>query len=243
MENNMKKAILIPFASSMLVLLAGCGSVSLETPAATDSLLSEAYTDAIPVENQLIIGTINLEGTDLAVDVDMAKQLLPLWQTLQSLESSDTAAAEEKTAALESIEETMTPAQIQAIRDMQLTQQSMAEIMQKQGMALFGNRNGMTLNGTPSFQGNGFPSDGGGGGTFFFRDGGDGAGGPPADGASPGGGFTGGNQQNLTQEQIATLQAGRSQAGGGRSSQGLIGLVVRFLEQKINPVATPTPAP
>jgi hypothetical protein len=244
-ENVMKKAIVIPLMVLTVFLLVGCGNVTLET-VSLDNPLTDTYTDAIPVESQLIVGTINLEGTDNAVDVDMAQQLLPLWQTLQSLENSDAAAAEEKNAVLEQIQETMAPAQIQAIRDMQLTQQSMLEVMQKQGMMMFGNRSGTSLTGTPSFQGDGFTGggfapDAGAGGTFS-QDGGASPGGPPSDGAVPGGGFAGGNGQNLSQEQIATLRAGRTQNGGGRSSQGLINALIQFLEQKINPTVTPTPA-
>lgn len=237
----------------MLFLLAGCGTVSLETVPAGDSqanisLLSDTYTGAIPVESQLIIGTINLEGTDLAVDVDQAKNLLPLWKTLRSLENSDTSAAVEKEAALEQIQETMTSEQIQAIRDMQLTRQSMFEVMQKQGMAMFGNLGANSQTGTPPFQGGDFPMDGaipsdGGGGQVFIQGGGPGE--MPNDGGAPGappsgGGFVTGGGSNLSEEQIATLRAGRSENRGGGAF--LIDVVIQFLEQKVNPTSNPTPA-
>ena len=47
---------------------------------------------------QVAIGTIKLDGTENAVTAEQAKELLPLWETLQVLEGSDTAATEEKDA-------------------------------------------------------------------------------------------------------------------------------------------------
>jgi hypothetical protein len=238
----MKKILILMTLASLLMITAGCGNTALETPSSSTGLatLSTSYTGALTVEQQLVIGTINLQGTDLAVDVTMAKALLPLWQTLQSLESSDTAAAEEKTAVVEQIQETMTLAQIQAIRDMQITRQSMQEILQKQGMNLFGGPRGANASGTPSFQGGSFPAGGFGpadGGPTFVE-GGPGGGGGFA-GGGPGAGANAG--AGLSQDQIATLRAGRTQNGGSFASTGMTRLVIQFLEEIITP-ATATPA-
>lgn len=242
----MKRTWILAPTLFVMVLATGCGNAILETPSGA-TVLNESYTDAIPVESQLIVGTLNLEGTDLAVDAAMAQDLLPLWQTLRALENSDTAAMEEKTAVLEQIQQTMTPAQIQAIRDMQLTQQTMVEVMKKQGMTMFGNRGGTTSSGMPSAQDGNFPADGfipgDGAGEMIDRGGASGGGMPPAGGTFPGGGqgfsMDQGNQ-NLSEEQIATLRAGRSQNGSGGGG-GLIDALIRFLQQQINPVATGTP--
>jgi len=70
---------------------------------------------------QLALGTLNLEKTDLAVATDQAAELLPLWQVFKSLSASDSSAPEEIEAIQEQIQETMTPEQLAAIEDMELT--------------------------------------------------------------------------------------------------------------------------
>ena len=69
---------------------------------------------------------------------EQAAELLPLWQTMQVLSDSDTAADQEKEALITQIQETMTAEQMQAITDMNLTRQDMFAIMQEQGMAMGG---------------------------------------------------------------------------------------------------------
>jgi hypothetical protein len=251
-EVHMKKLMFGLFLTVGLLLTAGCGGTASETSSGGgSSTLSTSYPDAISVEEQLIFGTIKLDGTDLAVDAEQAQDLLPLWQTLRSLQGSDTAAQQEIDATLDQIQETMTPDQIQAIQDFQLTQENIADIMQSQGMNIFGGQGqGNNNGGTQSFSGGGFN----GGGPQFDGGGPAGGGSPPeggfvvngGPGGGEGGGFAGGTggQGNLNKEQIATLQAGRGQNGGSRMTTGMANLVIRYLQGVINPetVATP-PAP
>ena len=126
---------------------------------------------------QVAIGTIKLDETDNAVTVEQAAELLPLWQTLQILYNSDTAADQEIDSLITQIQETMTDDQTQAITSLNLTRQDMMSIMQSQGMAAGG-----APNGNP--QGGGTSNNNGGG----FGPGGGFAGGPPPDGGIPGGG-------------------------------------------------------
>jgi hypothetical protein len=58
---------------------------------------------------------IRLEDTPLAVTADQAKTLLPLWEMLQSLSSSSTAATEEIDAVVNQIKSTMTSEQMDEI--------------------------------------------------------------------------------------------------------------------------------
>jgi hypothetical protein len=50
----------------------------------TDSL-NTSYTNALPVEYQRLLGIFKLESSAQAITASQAKQLLPLWQQVQSL--------------------------------------------------------------------------------------------------------------------------------------------------------------
>ncbi|MCJ7722709.1 MAG: hypothetical protein MUP03_01105, partial [Anaerolineales bacterium] len=135
--------------------------------------------------------------------------------------SSDTAAQEEIAALVEQIQDTMTPEQVQAIEDMQFTQNDVFTLMQKQGVSIArgqgmsgGNSSG------PTFQrGNipegGFPPGG------VVVEGGPGEGGP------------GGAGRSFSPEQIATAQASRGQGGGfNLTPSALIKALIQLLETK-----------
>jgi hypothetical protein len=59
------------------------------------------------------------------VTAEQAAELLPLWQTLQVLSESDTAADQEMEALTTQVQETMTAEQRQAITAMNLTREDM----------------------------------------------------------------------------------------------------------------------
>ncbi len=82
---------------------------------------------------ELALGTLKLEDTDLSVDSELSAQLLPLWQLLNELNSSGSAAPQEITAVVETIQSTMTPEQIKAITAMHLTQADIATASQSGG--------------------------------------------------------------------------------------------------------------
>lgn len=212
----MKKITLTVFTILILTLTA-CGSPSVGADPASVTQ-NGAQTDALPVTTQLIVGTLKLDETENAVTAEQAAELLPLWQTLQVLSDSDTAADQETQALIAQIQETMTSEQMQAITDMSLTRADMVSIMQEQGMAM---GNSQSNRGSSSNTGGGF---------------GPGAGGPPDEipmpggGGFPGGGF-GGQGQNLSQEQIATAQASR-QANGNIVPPMLINAVIEYLQEK-----------
>lgn len=87
---------------------------------------SPTTTSALAPALKLAAGTINLEGTDQAVDSASAAKLLPLWKLLEQLDTSGSAAPEEITAVVQEIELTMTSAQIKAIDAMSITESQVA---------------------------------------------------------------------------------------------------------------------
>jgi hypothetical protein len=87
---------------------------SASVPPATTSSMTPAL--------RLAAGTINLEGTDQAIDSATAARLLPLWQLLDELDSSSATAPQEITAVIEEIRLNMTSAQIDAIDAMSISQ-------------------------------------------------------------------------------------------------------------------------
>lgn len=216
----------------LMSLLAACGGgdgatavITNPDPVSSGSSprLTEDYADALPVQSQLAVGTLQLEETDMAVDEALAVAILPLWQALQSLSDSDTTAEAEITAVVNQIQSTMQPEQISAIAAMQLTQASMTTLIEAGTLVLGRGGGGADAADTTG----GFvPSAGlppGGGGL-----GGGQGGGIPGSGGGPGGG-----QTDMSEDDIATRQAARESGGfGGFQDRALTGAVVRLLQEK-----------
>ena len=206
----------------MLLSLTACGSVpTANDPSSTSQ--GAPYASELPATAQLIIGTFKLEETGQAVTPKQAAELLPLWQTLQVLSESDTAAAQETEALITQIQETMTEQQMQAITDMKLSREDMMTIMQEQGMAIgAGGQNTTSQSGNSSSNTN--------------RNFGPGGGMPPPDeGGFPGGGpGFGGQGQNLSADQIATAQAARQAGGGTIVPPPLLSAVIEYLQRKVD---------
>ncbi|MCB8947846.1 MAG: hypothetical protein H6653_07510 [Ardenticatenaceae bacterium] len=118
-----------------------------------DVALTEDYSeDALPIRNQLLVGTLNLEGSELAVTPEQAAELLVLWQASVALSRSGTGAPEEVTAVINQIEGTMTPEQIAAISNMQLTREDIQLMAQELGLSM-GNGDGEGAGGANRGQG------------------------------------------------------------------------------------------
>ncbi|MCA9954453.1 MAG: hypothetical protein KC434_07020, partial [Anaerolineales bacterium] len=185
--------------------------------------LNEDYSDALPVMSQLAVGTIQLEETDLAVDEALAAEILPLWQAVQSLSSSDTAASVEIEAVLNQIQDTMQPAQVAAIAAMNLTSDSLTDLMES-GAITFGRGSGQGQgNGSGTGNGGFTPPEG------FVPGQGGGPGGGPG-----GGGFGGVSGETLSEDDLATRQA-QFASGDGLAAvqdQAFVGAVIRLLQNK-----------
>ena len=213
----MKKTTYVVFL--LLAMLAtACGASNGADPASVPQ--GGPSAGALHATTQLIIGTLKLEGTAQAVTAEQAAELLPLWQTMQVLSDSDTAADQEKEALIAQIQETMTAEQMQAITAMNLTREDMASIMQEQGMAM-GSQSADTQSGNSSSTGRDF-GPGGGGPPDEMR--------VPAGGGMPPGDF-GGEGQNLSQDQIATAQAARQNSENFVPPM-LINAVIEYLQEK-----------
>lgn len=219
----MKKITLTVFTILILTLMA-CGSAS---NGADPAFVTQngAPTGQLPATTQLIIGTLRLDETENAVTAEQAAELLPLWQTLQVLSESDTAAQQETEALIVQIQETMTAEQMQSITGMSLTREDMMSLMQDQGVTM-----GSGFQNSSSQSGN---SSNGSGRVF-----GPGGGGPPDEmpmpggGGMPAGGFgSSGQGQNLSEDEIATAQASR-QANANFVPPMLIDAVIEYLQEK-----------
>ena len=203
------KKTLLPLVLIFVLTLSACGGTEAVEEVASASGLNADYENALPVQLQLSIGTFSLEGTDLAVDAVQAEDLIPLWQVLNGLTKSGSAAPEEIDALILQIEETMTSEQIASIAAMQLTRENMGEIMQEYALTM---SNGET------------PPEG--------MVPGQGRGGSDVPGLGGGGG--GRNTTGMSPEQIATAQAERKAGTDGNAvnsrlagamAEGLIALL------------------
>ena len=125
----MNKPTIILLLMLTLILTACSGSASNATSPASNGPGAGA-AGGLSAPMQVALGTIKLDGTENAVTAEQARELLPFWETLQVLESSDTAATQEKEALISQIQETMTSEQTQAITALGLSRQDMFSIMQ-----------------------------------------------------------------------------------------------------------------
>ena len=139
------------------------------------------------VEQKMGIGILKMEGTNTAVTAAQAKDLLPLWQALKSMETSNNASVDEINAVFTQMKDTLTPDQVTSIQKLTWTQADMTAIMQQYGVqgGGFGGQNGTV---SPGQQATFAARRAAGGG--FGGPGGGAPGGAPGGGA-PGGGFGG----------------------------------------------------
>ncbi|MDD2922040.1 MAG: hypothetical protein PHQ36_07115 [Anaerolineales bacterium] len=138
----MKRILIFTLILSAL-LIASCGASSA-TSSTTGDVYASAnlptdYENAMPVRNQLAIGTTKLDGTAQAVTPDQAKKLLPLYQALRGTSVSGGSSQQEISALLSQIESTMTAEQLAAIRDMKLTFADMQTWAAENGISLGSN--------------------------------------------------------------------------------------------------------
>ena len=80
---------------------------------------------------RLALGTLYLEGTDLAVTPEQASELLPLWKAAKNLGGSDNLTTDEYNAIFEQIQETLTSAQMEEIRALDLSGPVLVDLGQK----------------------------------------------------------------------------------------------------------------
>ena len=127
---------MIMWLAILILALASCGSSDGNTKSDTvAAALNEDYADALSIRSQLMLGTLKLEETDLAVTKTQAADLLPLWQAARSLTRSGTGATAEVDAVLDQIQGAMTPEQLAAIAEMELTRADNQAMLQAVGLS------------------------------------------------------------------------------------------------------------
>lgn len=220
----MKKTIFLILMIPVLILTA-CSANASDTAGPAAGPQNGPAADDLSAPMQVAIGTIKLDGTANSVTAEQAAELLPLWQTLQVLYGSDTAANQEVDALVQQIQDTMTAEQMQAITSMNLTRQDMFSLMQSQGPAFGGAQNGNAQGGGSST--NNERGFGPGGGGF--------PGGPPPDGGGfPGGGqgFGGQGQGNRTQNSDSNeTSSNRPVMDPNRVPTPLVQAVIDYLQK------------
>ena len=178
---------------------------------------------------RLALGTLKLEETNLAVQAEQAAELLPIWKAYNNLSTSSTAAAAELEALIAQIEETMTPEQMQAIQEMDLTGASMAELFQSLGLDNF------RPQGTPDPNQEGDAFQPGGAGMPPGGEMGPGMGMGPGGGGFGGEGLSADPSMQATREAfMATRQASGEEAGGPGFGRGLNPMLLQALIDLLN---------
>ena len=207
------KKLFFPTVMILAVLLVACSSQSSGTP------ISVTNND-LPIETQLAVGTLKLDGTAQDVSAEQAEQLLLYWQVYKELSHSETAAQAEIDGLISQIQETMTDDQMQAINEMDITQQDVFTAMQ--GLTVASSSSSASTVSVPSgsSSGGGMP-----------------AGGPPADGggAPPDGGMPadiGGAAPESGTDQAQKTQAGSSSGATTGVPTPLVQAVIQSLQQK-----------
>ncbi len=222
----MNKAISLTIVLTFSLVLAACapagllpGSASGGAPAnsggsaSSNSSSNSANNGAAagPSGLQLAAGMLRLEGTSNAVSVQEAAKLLPLWQSLQQIETNasqatpgarpNSAEMQQVGAQLTLIRNAMAPAQIQAITAMNLSRQDIFTAFQQAGISF----------------GGGFRP---GGGTFT-----------PPQGTPPAGGNGSGFQGNGGSGQPGGFNGARA-GFGGFIPPSVVNGIVQFLQKK-----------
>jgi len=134
----MTRTTIIGILLVLMVALAACGGEADAPTGITDTAptLDEDYPDALPVSLQLSLGTLMLKETPQAVTAEQAQELLPLWQMLRALQQSDASSQVEIEAVLNQIQAAMTPEQLAAIEEMDLTPANMRAMVQELGLGI-----------------------------------------------------------------------------------------------------------
>jgi hypothetical protein len=167
----------------------------------------------MPAQTKLILGTINLEGTDNAITAEQAAELLPMYYVLQDLNDSDTSAQEEIDGLVNQIQETLTAEQVKAIDAMTLSMRDVFALTQ-------GNSGGSSSSGTSS----------------TTTTGGGGAGGPPDMGGMPGGGpggMPGGGAQSTGTTSTSRGTNAAPAAMDTSTPSALFDAVIELLQKKV----------
>ncbi len=211
-------------ALPLLLILAACSASPIPNTGSSAGKSSQAQSPFNlanqPVENKLAIGILKMEGTPQAITAQQASSMLPLWQAVKSLSTSNNTTAAEMQALYKQIEAVMTPAQVQAVQNLNMNQQQVQALFQQYGIQF--NQGGSSL--TPAQRATRVAQ--------FQQNGGGNGGGIPGAGGGGFGGGTGGGGTNS-----GTPSAQRTPAPGGSGGRGgmnvlLASQVIKVLQQR-----------
>lgn len=195
----------------VVMLLTACGTADkvvdeVDTIGEQRAELQGDYENALSPALQLVVGTLMLEETDLALDAEMATTLIPYWKLYTTLTESDSTALEELDALVNEIEGLMTIDQINYIVGLELTQESMLTIIEELGI-MEDLRTGEG-DGTGANRPEGMP-----------------------EGTRPGGGQGRSGAEGVDPELMATMQASRAEEGGAGTNRMIKPLIVQLISQ------------
>ena len=212
----MKKWIFVTLVISLVLALTACASTTGSTATATAST-------TLSQEGQLLVGTFKLENTSLGITSAQASTLLPLWETLESLASSNTAASQEIDAVVNQIQSSMDSSQITSITAMKLTRQDLAATAIDTGSVSTTSSSAGKASASSSANAGGTQLQAGAGAPS--------GGNPPSDL----GGVTGGSGATTGQTQTGVSQSAATQSTGttNQVSAAMIKALVELLQKKI----------
>ncbi len=182
----------------------------------TQQAQGEPQEMELPIESKVGIGILKLEETDLAVDLEKAEELLPLFKALKVLSTDNNTAVDEISALNTQIKNTMTAEQLAAIENMEITMKDLRTMMGTYGLT--GTTGGTTANSSN---------------TNGQREFGGGPGGMPGGGMMGGmmsGGQTNGSVQS-TPNAAAAMTTSRKTAGGYNLT--FADPIIKLLQSKI----------
>jgi hypothetical protein len=131
----MKKALSI----GLVVVALVAGTYAYKTGRFQAAVASaQASNSQISELNELLAGTLELEGTDQAVTAEQAPGLLTLWKAYVTLSDEDTTSDAELAALVDQAAGEMTTDQLAAVDAMALTNQDVTTILQEQGVQVAG---------------------------------------------------------------------------------------------------------
>ena len=226
-----KKSSVVLLCFGLVFVLAACGSTSqaAETQQATPGMV-EIDSATMTEDMRLVLGTLKLEDTELAVDKEEAAVLLPLWKAVRVLKSDDTISTQEMDALYQQIRDSMSTEQVKAINAMAFSDKDINTLIASLGVG-FGTMaegeegSGQMMQGMRQIpSGGGFPS-------------GDG----PSGGGAPPGDFQGGGEMRIEggagfegmpamEGEVTTEETSRS--AGNRMLDMLIEPLIRLLKER-----------
>lgn len=126
----------------IFILIAMLGSAcapaapAASTTSASTTAIDITFADAASLRSQLAYGIIKLKDSPNVITPEQAKTLIPLWQAVIALSGDETTATEELTAVQDQIVQVLTPAQIQAVAAMKITNAELSTFYAQYGIVL-----------------------------------------------------------------------------------------------------------